>query len=305
MDKSPKNSSDLLAFSESLADAVAHAGVSTVLVNARHRIPASGIVYKPDLVLTAEHVLEREEDIQVILQGGKELSASIAGRDPARDLALLRLSESSAVPAVAASTPGRVGNLVLALARPEPESVQVSLGVISAFGGPVHSRRGSLLEQYIRTDTIPFPGFSGGPLVNVQGEILGLNTSGLSMGSLLTIPVSLAWQAAEALAAHGRIPHGYLGVRSQMVEVSPSQRQQLGRQQETALLLVSVEEEGPAAKSGLIVGDILISINGQPVLDHDKLQEQVMKEKVGNAISIEILRGGQLTTVVVTIGERS
>jgi S1-C subfamily serine protease len=305
MDKLPKNSSDLLAFSESLADAVALAGNSTVLVNARHRISASGIVYKADMVLTADHVLEHEEDIRVILQGGKELSATIAGRDPARDLALLRLSESIAVPAAVASNPGRVGNIVLALGRPEPESVQVSLGVISAFGGPVHSRRGSLLEQYIRTDTIPYPGFSGGPLVNVQGEILGLNTSGLSMGSLLTIPISLAWQAAKTLASQGRIPRGYLGVRSQIVEVSTVQQQLLGRRQETALLLVSVEEGAPAAKSGLIVGDILVSINGQPVLDHDKLQEQVMKEKVGNAISVEILRGGQLTTVAVTIGERS
>jgi S1-C subfamily serine protease len=181
----------------------------------------------------------------------------------------------------------------------------VSLGVISTFGGPVHSRRGSILEQYIRTDTIPYPGFSGGPLVNVQGEVLGLNTSGLSMGSLLTIPVSLAWQAAETLATTGRIPRGYLGVRSQVVELSKPQQQQLGRQQETALLLVSVEEGGPAAKSGLIVGDILVSINSQPVHNHDKLQEQVMKEKVGNTISIEFLRGGQLTSAAVNIGERA
>ena len=305
MDGSSKSSSDLLAFSESLADAVALARVSTALVNARHRIPASGIVYRADLILTADHVLERDEDIQVILEGGKECSATVAGRDPARDLALLRLSESSAVPAESAPTSGRIGNLVLAIGRPEPASVQVSQGVISAFGGPVHTRRGSLLEQYIQTDTFPFPGFSGGPLVNVQGKILGLNTSGLSMGSLITIPVSIAWQAAEILAAQGRIPRGYLGLRTQIVEISTAQRQQLNREQETALLLVSVEDGGPAAKSGLIVGDILNSINAQPVLNHDKLQEQIMKEKVGSAVSIEILRGGQLTSIVVTIGERS
>ncbi|MDR3574691.1 MAG: trypsin-like peptidase domain-containing protein [Anaerolineaceae bacterium] len=305
MNKSPNSGSDLAAFSESLADSVALAGISTVLVNARHRIPASGIVFKPDLVLTADHVVEREEDIQVILQGGKELTATIAGRDSTRDLALLRLSESIAVPAAAASAPGRVGNIVLALGRPEPESVQVSLGVISSFGGPLHSRRGSLLEQYIRTDTIPFPGFSGGPLVNVRGEILGLNTSGLSMGYLLTIPVSLAWQAAEILSSQGHIPRAYLGVRSQVVEISAAQRQHLNRNQETALLLVSVEEDGPAAKSGLIVGDILVSINNQPVLDHEKLQEQIMKANVGSVVSVDLLRGGQLTSVAVTIGERS
>jgi S1-C subfamily serine protease len=305
MDTSPNHKSDLLAFSESLADAVAQAGASTVLVNARQRIPASGIVYKSDLVLTADHVLEHEEDIQIILQGGKELSATIVGRDSARDLALLRLSEAAAQPAAVSLAPGRVGNLVLALGRPEPESIQVSLGVISAFGGPLHSRRGPFLEQYIRTDTIPFPGFSGGPLVNVQGEVLGLNTSGLTLGSLLTIPVSYAWQAAQTLLTQGRIPRAYLGVRSQVVEVSASAQQQLARQQETALLLVSVEDGGPAAKSGLIVGDILVSINGIPVLDHDKLQEQILKEKIGSAVSIEFLRGGQLTTTLVNIGERS
>ena len=178
----PKSEQDnpLASLSEAMADAVAKAGASTILVDARRRLPASGISYTANMVLTAAHVIERDEDLRVILPDGKPMPAALAGRDPGNDLALLRLESEVLTPARPAAQPARVGQLVLALGRPTSDGVQASLGIVSALGGPVHTARGSLLESCLRTDAIPYPGFSGGPLVSASGEILGLNTSGLA-----------------------------------------------------------------------------------------------------------------------------
>ena len=294
----------LSAFSDSLVKAVAKAGESTVLVNGRRRLPASGIVYAPDLILTADHAVERDEDISVNLANGTTTSATIAGRDPGNDLVLLRLDKTTTTPAEKANDDARVGQLVIALGRPSQEGIEASLGIISAVGGPVRTGRGGLLERYLRTDAIPFPGFSGGPLIDTEGRVVGLNTSGLAHGAAITIPAFFAWSDAENLAKHGYIKRGYLGIRSQQVELSPELVKALGREQEAGLLLVSVERGSAAEAGGLIVGDILIAIEGQSVTDHDALMVHLNGEMVGKPISIQVLRGGQPLTVTVTVGER-
>ncbi len=302
---SDSNGNNLLAaLSESMANAVEKAGAATVLVDGRRRMPASGIAFAADLILTADHVIEREEDIPVGLPDGSQLAARLAGRDPGSDLAVLRLP--SAVAAVAETAPqeARIGQLVLALGRPTPEGIQASLGVISAVGGPVRTGRGGLLERYLRTDAIPYPGFSGGPLVDTAGRVVGLNTSGLARGASLAIPAGLAWQIAESLARHGSVRRGYLGVRSQPVAIPAAQQKALGRQQASGLLLVSVEENSPAEAGGLMVGDILTGLAGQPLTDPDELLARLTGEVVGQATPVEVLRGGQPTLITVTIGER-
>ena len=294
----------LTALSDSLAQAVAKAGASTVLVNARRRMPASGIAYAADLILTADHVVERDEEIGVLLPDNSQVAATVAGRDPGSDLALLRLEKAVATPAELAPGEASVGQLVLALGRPSSDGIEASLGVISAQGGPLRSGRGGLLEKYLRTDTIPFPGFSGGPLVDVSGLVLGLNTSGLAHGAALTIPAGLAWSVAETLAKHGHVRRGFLGVRSQPVALPPAQRQALGREQESGLLLVSVEPGSPAEQGGLMVGDILVAVAGQPVADPDALLVSLSGAVVGQPTPVEVLRGGQPQTLTVTVGER-
>jgi S1-C subfamily serine protease len=294
----------LVSLSDAMADAVAKAGASTVLVDARRRMPASGIAYSAGLVLTADHVVERDEDIRVLLPDGTERRATVAGRDPGSDLAVLRLDGAGMAPAERALQEARVGQIALALGRPDADGIQASLGVVSAIGGPVRTGRGGLLEHYIRTDTIPYPGFSGGPLIDAAGRVIGLNTSGLSRGAALTIPAGLAWQVAETLEKHGHIRRGYLGVRSQPVAVTPAQRQSLGREQESGLLLVNVEEGSPAGQGGLLVGDILVAIAGQPVSDPDELLSRLNGSVVGQPTPVQVLRGGQPATITVTIGER-
>jgi S1-C subfamily serine protease len=287
-----------------MANAVEKAGAATVLVDGRRRMPASGIALAPDLILTADHVIEREEDIPVVLPDGSQISANLAGRDPGSDLAVLRLPGAAAAVADAAPQEARLGQLVLSLGRPSREGIQASLGVISAVGGPVRTGRGGLLERYLRTDAIPYPGFSGGPLVDTAGRIVGLNTSGLARGASLAIPVGLAWQIADSLAKHGSVRRGYLGVRSQPVTIPAAQQQALGRQQASGLLLVGIEDNSPAEAGGLIVGDILTGLGGQPVTDPDELLARLTGEVVGRPTPVEVLRGGQPSLITVTIGER-
>ncbi len=294
----------LTALSDAMVAAVEKAGAATVMVNARRRMPASGIVYAADLILTADHVVERDEDIQVVLPDGSQLAASVAGRDPGSDLALLRLESAAAAPAETASRSAQVGQLVLALGRPSTGGIQASLGVVSAIGGPLRSGRGGLLEQHMRTDAIPYPGFSGGPLVDAAGSVVGINTSGLGRGASLAIPVALAWNLAGTLREHGHVRRGFLGVRSQPVAIPPAQQSALSREQASGLLLVGVESGSPADVGGLLVGDIIVAIAGQVVVDPDELVASLSGSVVGAPTPLEVLRGGIPATVTVTIGER-
>ena len=294
----------LVELSEALADAAEKTGKATVLVNARRRMPASGIMYAADLILTADHVVERDEDIKVTLDDGTEISARVAGRDAGSDLAVLKLERAAGTVAEATKSPARLGQIALALARPSPDGIEASLGTVSAIGGPVRTGRGGMLERYIRTDSISYPGFSGGPLVAADGTVLGINTSGLGRGTAITIPADIAWQIADILARNGHIKRGYLGIRSQTVEIPSASQKALKREQATGLLVVSVENDSPASKSGLIVGDILVAVTGVPVLHHDELFAQLNSDVVGKSTPVEILRGGQPQTLNILIAER-
>src|SRR5512141_2602766 len=278
-------SNPLTDFSNGLTSAVEKAGASTILVDARKRYPASGIAYAEDLVLTADHVVTREDDLKVVLPDGKSLKATLAGRDPGSDLAVLRLAEKTLTPAKT-SNDVKVGQLVLALGRPNSAGMQASWGIVTAISGPARTHRGGLLDEYISTETTPYPGFSGGPLVNTEGEVLGLNTSGLTQGSALTIPVKAAWRIADALAKHGSVKRGYLGVRTQTVSIPDASQKGLNRQQSQGLLVMWLEEGGPAEKAGLMVGDILVGVGGHQVSDPDDLFAALSGDTVGKAVPV-------------------
>ena len=290
--------------SDAIADAAERAGKSTVLVDARRKFPASGIAFSKDLILTADHVVEREEDIKVILADGAEVTARLAGRDPGTDLAVLKLDRPDATPAEVSKTPARVGQFVLAIGRPSTNGIESSFGTVNSIGGPVRTGRGSMLERYIKTDVVSYPGFSGGPLVNGDGTIFGINTSGFGNGGAITIPADIAWKIAETLAKHGKIKRGYLGIRSQTVEISADARKSLKREQGTGLLLVGLEADSPAGKGGLIVGDILVGVAGETVSHQDDLFVRLSGDVVGRSVAINVLRGGKLESVNVEIGER-
>jgi S1-C subfamily serine protease len=292
----------LVELSDAMAAAVEKAGISTVMVNARRRMPATGIAYTTELILTANHVVERDEGITVTLSDGTEIPATVVGRDHGTDLALLRLERPLARPAETARD-AKVGQLALGLGRPSNEGIEASLGVVSAVGGPVHTRHGAI-DKYIRTDTTPFPGFSGGPLVDAEGRVIGLNTSGFGHGVALTIPADLAWKVAEQLAKHGSVQRGYLGVRSQGVEIPGAAQKALKREQATGLILIGVEKDSPAEAAGLMVGDIIVAVDNKPIRDHDELFACLSGDVVDKSTPVEVLRGGQPQTIDVKIGAR-
>src|SRR4051794_20327354 len=166
-------------FSNQLADAVQAASAWTVRVQARRGPPASGIVIGPDLVLTADHVVDpqREDQIKIGLPDGSEVAGTVVGRDPTTDVAILRATGASLTPASAAQGEPRTGALVLVVARPGSEP-QASLGLVTGLSGPARTRRGGMLERFIQVDAVLYPGFSGGPLVDASGNVLGMVTSG-------------------------------------------------------------------------------------------------------------------------------
>src|SRR5579883_710165 len=287
----------LSELSNQLADAVETAAKGLVTVKGRARQPASGVVYAPGLVLTANHVLERDEDLSVGDAGGNTLAAQLVGRDPATDLAVLRVPELKAEAAQPARGAARVGQMVLAVGRPSSQGPMASIGIVSFVGGPLRTGRGLSLEQYVRTDATPYPGFSGGPLTDATGAVLGITTTAFG-GAALAIPHEIAWRVAKALSEHGTPKRGYIGISSQPVRVPESQRG--GRPLESGLLVVHVEDNSPAHK-----GDILVTLDGHSAADTDDLLRLLTGERVGKAVPVEVIRGGKIETVQVTIGERS
>ncbi len=293
----------LQSLSDDLAAAVETAGQSIVRVEGRRRQSASGIVWSADgLIATAHHVLERDENIQIGLPNGESTTATLVGRDPTTDVAILRADVSGLTPAnwlEIASV--KVGHLVLALGRPEAD-VQATLGVISALDGEWRTHAGGRIDTYVQTDVVMYPGFSGGPLVSAGGAVIGMNSSALARGVSLTLPTATVKRVAETLAKYGRVKRGFLGVSAQPVRLPANLAESAG--QETGLMLVAVEPGSPADQGKLLLGDVIITLAGQAVRHMDDLMSLLSGDRVGTSVPVRVVRGGQVQEQSVTIGER-
>jgi S1-C subfamily serine protease len=292
----------LAQLSDALAAAVERAAASTVTVYARRRVPASGVVFEGGIIVTADHVIEQEEDIRIGLPDGTTVTGKLVGRDAGTDLAVIR-AEGATLSQAGFSTDLRPGHIVLALGRPGPEGPVVSFGVITSISGPVRTSRGGQLEGFIRTDATFYPGFSGGPLIDVSGNVLGINTSAMSRTSGLSLPVATVQRVASSLVTHGKVRRGFLGISSQSVRLAEALAAKLGGQN-TGLLIVGMEAGGPADQSGVLVGDIVVGLAGEPVRDTDDLQGLLGGERIGQASPLKVLRGGEPRDLSVVVGER-
>lgn len=295
--------SSLTELSHDLVEAVANGGRSVVRVEGRRRMPASGVMLSDDgLVVTADHVLERDEEIHVGLAAGERAEAKVLGRDPSTDLALLRIQgkKAAAAPWADASS-AQVGELVLALGRPGAE-VNATLGVVSALEPQWRSPVGGMVEHYLQSDVVMYPGFSGGALITAQGGVIGVNTSGLLRGVSVALPTETVRRISDALAKHGRIRRGYLGVGVQAVRIPEPQAGRAG--QDRGLMVLSVERDSPASRGGVMIGDVLLGLDGDKLNDLDDLMAVLGSERVGQAVEARLMRGGETTTLSVVIGER-
>ncbi len=291
----------LQSLSATLAETVETAGAAVVRVDARRRLPASGIIWSADgVIITARHVIRAKDNISVGLPDGQTLGATLVGHDASTDLAVLKVDASGLSPA-AWQSDMQVGHLVLALGRPG-KTVQATLGVVSALGEAWRTPAGGHIDQYLQTDVLMYPGFSGGPLVGAGGQFLGLNSSALLRGVSIAVPAGTLRRVADALLTHGRIKRGYLGISTQPVRLPQAARDGLG--QETGLLVVGVEQNSPADQSGLVLGDTITHFDGQAIRSHDDLLAQLSGDRVNQKVPVGIVRGGEIRTINVTVGER-
>ena len=296
----------LETISSEFASAAEKVEGSVVAVHARRWLPTSGIEWKKGVVVTVHHGVQRDEDIKVLRGGGRTVSARLAGRDPSTDLAVLRIEDASSnVPQLGDSTSLKLGHLVLALGRTRRGDLVASSGIIGGISGEWRNRRGGLLDQHIRLDLALYPGFSGGPLLNTRGEVVGLNTRGIAHGRAVTVPAATVNRVVEELLEKGHIARPYLGIAMQPVEVPENMRSKLPTETRIGLLVIRVENGGPAEKAGVLLGDVVFEVGGKKVEHVEAIQDSLVSANIGEVVQMRIIRAGEIKPVSITLGERA
>ena len=299
-DRGMPNESSLVMFSNALADLAESLGRSVVQVHGRRR-PASGLVYAADVVLTTARAIGGEDGPHVRRLDGETLEAHLAGWDPTTNLAVLRVPNLNLTPIAPATSPARVGQLAIALARSWSNALTVSAGIVSVIGGPLQTGRRRAIDQIIRTTAPMHDGFSGGAFIDASGALVGVTTAARIRGLGVVIPAEIAWKTAATLLEHGQLKRGYLGVAAQPVQVAGDDRTAEAR---TGLLVVNVSSGSPAAAAGVIVGDVLLEFDGHPLASPEDLLDLLLGDRVGREAKLGLLRGGRPQDVSVTVGER-
>lgn len=274
---------------------------SVVQVQGGHGRPASGVAYAPDAVVTTARAAGGEDRLRVRRADGEVIDAELVGIDPATRVALLKAPGLDARP-LTPGAPPRVGHVAVAIARSWSNGVTATAGLVSIIGGPLSTGRGRAIEQVFRTSAPMHEGFAGGAFVSAGGELLGVATAASIRGLGVVIPASIAWAAAAELLRRGGLKRGYLGIAAQPVKVPQGQRAVAGADE--ALLIVDVKDGTPAADAGLLVGDLLLSLDGQALASPDDILDLLIGERVGRAVPVRVLRGGVPADVTVTVRER-
>jgi S1-C subfamily serine protease len=302
----------LSGFSAQITKAVEAIAPSIVAVDARPRVATSGVVWREGIIVSTNHTIRRDDNITITLEDGRSLAATLIGRDAGSDLAVLKIDDAEAAkslkPAdVGATAEIKVGNIVLAIGRAMAEgSVTASFGIVNTIGGAWRTWRGDEIERFISLDLAIYLGFSGGALINPDGKVYGVNTSAFGRGTALTIPSETVNRVVDVLLAKGRIARPYLGIAMcQAVPLSENLREKLDLKQPSGLMVLTVEADGPAEKAGVLIGDVLLSIDDKPTLEPADVKAALWGREPGSTVKARILRGGELKEIEITLGERS
>ncbi len=291
----------LTEFSNQIADVVDAVAPSVVQVQGGHRRPATGLAYAPDVVVTTARAAGGDEHPRVRRADGEVMDAELVGIDPATRVAVLKVPGLNARP-LTPGTPPRVGHVAIAIARSWSNGATATAGLVSIIGGPLPTGHRRAIEQVIRTSAPMHEGFAGGAFVSATGELLGLATAASIRGLGVVIPAAIAWTAAAELLRRGGLKRGYLGIAAQPIRVPERQKGSAGADE--ALLIVGVKDGSPAAEAGLLIGDLLLSLDGHALTSPDDILDLLVGERVGRAVPLRLLRGGVPTDGAVTIRER-
>lgn len=295
--------SALATFSDQIADIVSTVAPSVVQVHGRRR-PASGLVYQPNVVLTTARSLGgREEGLRVRRHDGELLDAELAGWDPATTLAVLRVPGLDAAPLSAAETPPRVGNVAIAVGRSWSNAVTASAGIVAVIGGPLPTGPRRAIPEVIRITAPMHDGFGGGALLDAAGGLTGVTTASSIRGLGVVIPAPIAWRTAASVLEHGSPKRGYLGVAGQQV-VLRDRKWGAGSTTERAVLVTGVNPDSPAEAAGLMVGDLLLDLDGQRIESPEDLLERLSALAAGRSVAVTLVRGGTRVAATVTLGDR-
>jgi S1-C subfamily serine protease len=297
-------SAEWIAISNALAEATEKAGAFTVAVHTEARGSSSGVIWRPGLIVTAEHALRRDEEIQVTLASGKVVAAKLRGRDPSTDIALLKCEEASTAAPLGDSGSLRAGQLALVVGRTRASGPVAALGCVSLVANERRMWGGAAISPYVRLDVGLQRTAAGGAVVNANGQVVGFATPKFAPAGALPLPVATVNRVVDALLAKGRIARGYLGVGLQPVRLPENLCETLQRREKTAAIVLEVEADGPAHNAGVVIGDILIALNGKPVMRLEDVHAHLHGEQIGKTLAAEFLRGGMRREVSIVVGER-
>ena len=297
--------SALSELSSQLAAAVESAGKSVVAIHARRRIPSSGIIWRDGIIVSASHTVRSEGEIAVTLPGGESVNAAIGGRDAATDLIVLQVKGNAAVRGAPRADVSalRVGSLVLAVGRPGRD-ISASFGIISAVGEGWRTWQGARIDRVLRLDLAVYDGFSGGALVDASGGVLGINNSALARGTPLALPVEAVDRVVDELLERGHVRRPFIGIAVQPVALSAALTRQHQLTGDRGLLIVSIADNSPAEKGGVLIGDVLLEAGGKRLSRPDDLLDALSETAHGGAVNLKILRGGALKTLSVNPSDR-
>lgn len=302
-----KSTNPLAQLSASLADAVETAGRSIVAIHARRRIPSSGVVWRDGIVVSASHTTRRDGEVAVSLPSGEPARATVIGRDAATDLVVLKLNGASASPTVAqraADDSARIGSLVLAVGRPG-RKVSASFGIVSAAADDWRSAQGKRIGGVLRLDLSIYDGFSGGPLVDASGAVIGIDNSALARGVPVALPAPTVDRVVDELLEHGHMRRPFIGVAVQHVTLNAAIVARHKLSHGSGLVVVSLADGSPADSAGLLLGDVLLAAGGQPLRRPTDLLDALSIAADGAALPIELLRGGSVQTASITPIDRA